>query len=56
MKKYNWVAVCFVIMLLSSCTAIGDIFKTGMWFGIIAVVVIIAIIIFIISKVTGGRK
>lgn len=39
-----------VIFYLSSCRAIGGIFKAGIWVGIIGVVIIIAIILLIISK------
>lgn len=36
--------------LLSSCEVIGDIFKTGFWIGVIAVVVVVGLIFWIISK------
>jgi hypothetical protein len=39
-------------VFLNSCAAIEGIFKAGVWTGIIVVVVIIAIIIWIISRVT----
>ncbi len=45
--------VCFC---LGSCQAIGDIFKAGVWSGVLLVVGIIALIIFIIAKVSGGKK
>jgi len=35
---------------LSSCEAIAGIFKAGMWFGIIGIIVIVAIILWIINK------
>ncbi|WP_165793095.1 hypothetical protein [Sphingobacterium haloxyli] len=44
------------IFLFSSCNVIEGIFKAGVWSGILLVVAIIAVIIWIISKVTGGRK
>ncbi len=40
---------------VSSCQAIGDIFKAGVWSGILLVVGVIALIIFIISKVAGKK-
>lgn len=39
---------------LSSCAAIGDIFKAGAYTGIIGVVIIVALIIFVIRKISGG--
>ncbi len=36
--------------LLSSCEAIGDIFKAGLWVGVIIVVVIIALVLWLIGK------
>ena len=44
----------FLSIMLNSCQAIGDIFKTGMWFGVIGVIIIILIIIWIIRK--AGNK
>ncbi|GAA4400734.1 hypothetical protein GCM10023187_14210 [Nibrella viscosa] len=41
--------VCIGISL-SSCEIIGDIFKAGAWFGIILVVGIIALAIWLLSK------
>jgi hypothetical protein len=38
----------------SSCQAIEGIFKLGVWVGVIAVIVVIALIFWIISKV--GKK
>ncbi|MEO6914666.1 MAG: hypothetical protein ABI151_02615 [Chitinophagaceae bacterium] len=40
---------------LTSCEAIGGIFKAGMWTGILFVAGIIALVIFIIAKL-GGKK
>ena len=39
------------VVLLSSCEAIGGIFKAGMWVGIIVVVVIVALVLWLIGKV-----
>jgi hypothetical protein len=43
------------VFLFSSCEVIGDIFKAGMWVGILVVVGIIALVIYLISRL-GGRK
>ena len=41
------------LVTLSSCQAIGDIFKAGVWVGILIVAVVVGLIIFLISK---GKK
>lgn len=43
------------LITLSSCEVIGGIFKAGVWVGVLAVVGVVALIIFLISKM-GGRK
>ncbi len=43
-----------ISVLLSSCQAIGDIFKAGAWTAIIGVIIVVAIIFWIVSKVRGG--
>jgi len=35
---------------LSSCELIGDIFKAGVWVGVLIVVGIIALVIFLVNK------
>lgn len=39
-----------LVVTLSSCEAIGSIFKAGMWVGIIVVVVIVALVLWLIGK------
>ncbi len=41
-------------LLMTSCSVVEGIFKVGMWFGILVVVAIVAIIIWLISKFSGG--
>jgi uncharacterized membrane protein YjjP (DUF1212 family) len=48
MKKFNLLLLLFT--LLSSCAAIKGIFKAGVWSGAILVIVVIALIIFVVSK------
>ena len=45
----------FVMVSLSSCELIGDIFKAGVWVGVLIVVAILALIIFLISKLSGKK-
>jgi uncharacterized membrane protein YtjA (UPF0391 family) len=46
-------AIFLMVTLLSSCAAIAGIFKAGAAVGVIAVIIIIAIIIWIISMFRG---
>lgn len=43
-----------LLTLMTSCAAIGDIFKTGVWTGVILVVVGIGVVIWLVSKLFGG--
>ncbi len=44
-----------VIALLSfqSCAVVGGIFKAGVWVGVIAILIVVGIIIWIVSKSSG---
>lgn len=44
----------FLTVFLTSCAAIGDVFKAGAWTGIIGVLLVIGIAIWLISKLFGG--
>ena len=59
MKK-NVLAVLSVIVmaavLLSGCEIIGGIFKAGVWTGTILVVLIVAIVIWVVSKLFSRNK
>ena len=48
--------VCFLALWLTSCSVVSGIFKAGMVWGIFLVVAFIGLIIFIIAKVSGGKK
>ena len=53
--KLFYVFFLLTLMLgFSGCTLIGDIFKAGVWSGIILVAVIIGLIVYIIGKM--GKK
>jgi hypothetical protein len=47
------VAVLLLVTALNSCSAIAGIFKAGAAVGVIAVIIVIAIIIWIISMFRG---
>ncbi len=52
MKKYSQLSLFLIAMVvtLSSCELVGDIFEAGFWTAIILIVVVIAIIIWIINR------
>ncbi len=43
-----------IAITFSSCQAVGDIFKAGAWTAIIGIIIVVAIIFWIVSKVRGG--
>lgn len=50
------VIALLLVSMLSSCDMIVGIFKGGMYFGIILVVVVIALVIWLLSRIgRGGR-
>jgi uncharacterized membrane protein YkvI len=55
MKAFYGLILMLMTMFYTGCAAIETIFKVGMWWGIILVVGVIALIFFIISKFTGRR-
>lgn len=54
MKKSIIYPAILVALLLSSCSVVGGIFKAGMVWGILLVVIIVAGIIALITR--GGKK
>lgn len=51
MKKYlNFIPLFVLAGMLTSCEAIGTIFKAGMWWGIIVVVAIVALVLWLLSR------
>jgi len=56
MKKYSFLPLLALLVSLSSCEIIGDIFKAGVWSGVILVVVVVGLIIFVLAKLLGGGK
>lgn len=45
----------FSLSMLGSCSVVGDIFKAGVWSGILIVVAIIALIIYLITKAKSDK-
>ena len=53
MQKSNYLAFTLLLMItvsLSSCEVIGGIFEAGIWTGLIVVVIVIAIILWLVSR------
>lgn len=55
MKKVNILPLLLLLTSLSSCRLVGDIFKAGVWAGVLMVVVVVGLIIFVLGKMFGGR-
>jgi hypothetical protein len=55
--KNSFYVLLFVMISISltSCQVVGDIFKAGVWVGILAVAAVIGLIIFLISKLSGKK-
>jgi hypothetical protein len=53
MKRIQLLIIMAILVSLSSCQIIGDIFKAGVWVGILVVVAVIGGVIFLISKIAG---
>lgn len=58
MKKLSvYLPILFVMALsLTSCEIIGDIFKTGVWFGVVLVILVIFLIFYFLNKGKGGAS
>ena len=44
-----------LLVTMSSCEVIGDIFQAGMWFAVIVIAIVILLIFWIIRKLGGPR-
>ncbi len=53
MRKFSLLTIfALLAVTMTSCELVGDIFEAGMWVGIIIVALVIALIIWIIRKVS----
>lgn len=53
MRKSSFPLIAVMIILitgLSSCAAIGGIFKAGIWTGVIGIALVVFLVIFLISR------
>ena len=57
MKRHFPLAlIALLATTLTSCELIGGIFKAGVWSGVIIVVIVLALIIWLLAKVFGGKN
>lgn len=57
MKKYIPLSLfALFCTVLTGCDLVEGIFKAGIWTGVIIVVLILALVIWLVSKVFGGRR
>lgn len=55
MRSILYSLLAFITVSLSSCELVGDIFKAGVWVGVLIVVAIIGLIIYLVSRVSGKK-
>ena len=53
-KIFNSGFLILLLTMFSGCSVIGDIFKAGVWSGIIIVALVVGVIIYIVGKM--GKK
>lgn len=57
MKRFSYILILALsIPLLHSCGIVEGIFKAGMWSGFLIVGLVIALVIWLLVKITGGRN
>ena len=56
MKKIGIFSLIALVLSLSSCQIVGDIFKTGVGVGVFMVIAVLGLIIFAVAKIFGGSK
>lgn len=49
------ISLISILLILSGCEIVGDIFKTGVGVGVIIVILIIVLGIYLINKMRGPR-
>lgn len=55
-RQLTYIIMSSSFFLITSCSVIEGIFKAGVWTGILIVVVIVALVLWLISKLFGGTK
>jgi hypothetical protein len=55
MKKTQLLTIFALLVTLSSCELIGDIFEAGVWVGVIMVVGVVGLVFWLISRLFGRK-
>jgi hypothetical protein len=50
-RSYALLFLFLTSLSLTSCEAIGDIFKAGMWFGVIIVIAVVVLVFWLLNKI-----
>ena len=50
MKTSSSLLLALMLVLLAGCEAVGAIFKTGVWVGVLGVVFIVAIVLYLVGR------
>jgi hypothetical protein len=50
MQRLNYLILAVLASSLTSCELVGDIFKAGVWTGLLLVAVVIALVIWLITR------
>lgn len=50
MKRIHVFSIVAMLTVLSSCQVVGDIFKAGVWVGILLVFVVVCVIVWLFSR------
>jgi hypothetical protein len=53
MKKFTALTLITMLIMLAGCEVVGGIFKAGVWFGILIIVGIVALLIWVFTR---GRR
>ena len=53
-RLFSLFALVLMVTTLSSCAAIGDIFKAGAWVGIVGVFLVVLLVWWLVTKMGGG--
>ena len=56
-SKSRWLNAILVLAVLSfqACSVVGGIFKAGVWVGVVAVIFVVLLIIFLVSRASGKK-
>ena len=55
-RLFSLFVLVLMVTTLSSCSAIGDIFKAGAWVGIIGVFLVVLLVWWLVTKMGGGSN